>query len=186
MRTINYTEKGQVIELTTNELTEVLKPLSRGTFGWFEIETIVGMNKRNNPYFGQITKLTSGNILLGNSYETRVGNETNNPDFVPEKCNVGEHISKCVLFNENKGKHYLQYEWFNEVRPTSEYFYNGDRVEKELFVSFMKKYTPNKYGINFQSVTIDNIKKIHINGNQYIVVNPMTEVNVEEVEEVEV
>ena len=49
---------------------------------------------------------------------------------------------------------------------------NLDPIEKEMFESFMSQYTPNKYGVNYQSVTVTNIKEIHINGNEYKVVNP--------------
>ena len=144
------------------------------------------MNKTGNPYYNLVTKVTTGNILVGNSYETRVGNITDNPDFVPEENKVGEHVSKCVLFNENTGKHYLQYEWFNKITPKSEYTFNGNPIEKTLFESYMTKYKPNKYGLNFQSVTIDNIKEIHLNGDQYVVVNPMVEVMNEIEEPIEV
>ncbi|MEN6291045.1 MAG: hypothetical protein ABFD07_03370, partial [Methanobacterium sp.] len=91
----------------------------------------------------------------------------------PEECKVGQHVSKCFLHNEKTGKNYLQYEWFEQVVPKSEYRYNGDPIEKKLFESYMSSYTPNKYGVNFQSVTIDNIKECHMDGNVYIVVNPV-------------
>lgn len=181
MRTINYTEKGRVIELTTNELTQILMTQNVGTFCWIHMETKVRMRKTDNPYFDQIKKITKGNILLGNNYKDRVIKETGNTDFVPEECKVGEHISKCVLYNEKTGKHYLQYEWFEEVTPKSEYDFHGDPIEKQFFQSFMSEYRPNKYGTNFQSVTIENIKECHVHGNQYIVVNPMVEVGVGEV-----
>lgn len=179
MRTINYTEKGRVIELTSNELVTILMTQNIGTFCWIHMETKVRMNKTGNPYYDQIKKITKGNILLGNSYQTRVQNETENPDFVPEKNKVGEHISKCVLHNDKTGKDYLQYEWFENVVPKSEYEFNGDSIEKMLFQSFMGEYRPNKYGVNFQSVTIENIKECHVHGNQYIVVNPMVEIGVD-------
>jgi hypothetical protein len=165
------TEKTKM-NVTTEELTYILMTVEKGTFGYLHMETKVKMNKTGNPYFDRVTKITKGNILLGGSYQTRVQNETHNPDFVPEENKVGEHVSKCVLYNENTGKNYLQYEWFKEVLPKSEYQFNGDIIEKKLFESYMSKYTPNKYGVNLQSVTINNIKECHINRMEYIVVNP--------------
>ena len=178
MRTIELTTKGQVIELTTSELTQVLMEQERGTFCWLHFETKPKMNKTNNPYFNQVIKITKGNILMGNSYQTRVQNETGNTNFVSQECKVGSHISKCVLHNDNTGKDYLQYEWFENVLPKSEYKYNGNPIEKQLFQDFMGTYTPNKNGVNFQSVTIDNIKECHFNGNEYRVVNPQVEIGV--------
>jgi hypothetical protein len=188
MRTVEFIiGGGQIIELTTMELTEILKRQERGTFCWLWFETKPKMNKTGNPYFNQVSKITKGNILTGNSYQTRVQNETENPDFVSKKCNVGEHISKCVLHNDRTGKDYLQYEWFEEVLPKSEYRYNGNPIEKRMFESFMGTYIPNKYGVNFQSVTIDNIRECHMSGNQYRVVNPPIVVEVGEgVHQVEV
>lgn len=181
MEIIGFTDKGQIIQLTTRELTEILMTQEKGTFSWVHMETKVRMKKTNNPYFDQVKKITKGNILFGNLYEPRVQKETENPDFVSQSCKVGKHISKCVLHNDKTNKNYLQYEWFNEVVPKSEYNFNDDPIEKELFRSYMYKYTPNKYGVNFQSVTIDNIKEIHFNGNQYVVVNPMVETEVSQV-----
>ena len=178
MRTIELTNKGQVIELTTSELTEILKQQNRGTFCWMWFETLPKMRKTDNPYFNQVVKITKGNILMGNSYETRVQNETGNSNFISEKCKVGEHISKCVLHNDNTGKDYLQYEWFEEVQPKSEYKFEGNSIEKRMFESFMGTYVPNKNNVNFQSVTISNIKECHFNGNEYRIVNPNVEVEV--------
>lgn len=160
------------VSVTSTELTNVLMNVERGTFGYLHFETKVRMNKTGNPYFDRITKVTKGNIYLGGNYEQRVRNETGNTEFVPEKNNVGEHISKCVLHNDNTNKDYLQYEWFEEVLPKSKYLLENDEVEKSLFESFMTKYTPNKNGVNVQSVTISNIKECHIDGKEYIVVNP--------------
>jgi hypothetical protein len=181
MRTINFTDKGQVIELTTSELTEILKGKDKGTWCYMITETKVRMNKTGNPYFNQVIKRSYLNVLLGNSYQNRVIKETGDTDFIPEVNKVGEHISKCVLHNENTGKDYLQYENFdyksipnypkNLIPSDPEYNFNGDPIEKRLFESYMMKYSPNKYGVTFMSVTIENIKECHLDGNVYKVIN---------------
>jgi hypothetical protein len=172
MRTIERTPELVTIEVNTNELVSILKGQMRGTFANFEIHTIPSMNKTNNPFYNRVTKVTKGNILIGGDYQKRVSNETNNPNFVPEKCNVGEHIGdgNCVIHNEKLGRDYLQYEWFEEVLPKSEFFFEGNPIEKQLFVDYMTKKTFNKYGVNIQSVKIENIKKITMNHTRYIVV----------------
>ena len=129
------------------------------------------MRKTDNPFFGHIKKVTNGNILIGGDQQKWVQNTQENPDFVPEKNNVGEHIGegKCILYNENTGRHYLQYEWFEEVQPKSEYIFKGDPIEKQLFSDYMNSYTPNKYEVNIQSVMMNNIKEITFNHVRYVV-----------------
>jgi len=178
MRTIELNEKFESVGLTTEELTQILKTVKRGTFAFFEIHTIPSMNKTNNPFYNQVKKITKGNILIGGNYQTRVGNTTDNPDFVPEKCNVGEKIDEsCVQYNEKLNRYYLQYEWFEQVLPKSVYEFEGNQIEKQMFSDFMRSYTPNKYGVNVQSVKIENIKEIHFGKVHYIVEN---EVEVEQ------
>lgn len=165
-----------IIEVTVSELIQVLMTLVVGQFCHIVMCTDVKMNKGGrsgvplNPFFGRVKKLTKGSILVGNSYQKRVGNETENPDFVPEKNNNGEHISTVLVHSENTGNTKLQYEWFEQVQPKSEFILDGENpIEKELFKSYMSTYTPNKYGVNFQNVCVQNIKEITINHNKYVV-----------------
>jgi len=162
------TEKIRM-NVTSTELLSILMTQEKGTFAFLHMETKPKMNKTGNPYFDRVTKVTKGNILLGVDYSKRVQNETENPEFTPEKNNVGEKVTKCIRHNEKFNRNYLDYEWFEEVQPKSEYIFEGDPIEKRLFESFMAKYTPNKYGVNFQSVTVTNIKEIHMNGVEYVV-----------------
>jgi len=156
------------LSVTKQELVSILSNVEKGTFAFLHIETKVRMNKTGNPYFDKVMKITKGNVLLGNSYQTRVQKETENPTFTPEKCNVGEHTSKCILHNEKLNRDYLQYEWFEEVQPKSEFRFEGDPIEKELFRDYMVKSSPNKYGVNCLSVMIDNIKEMTLNKVHYI------------------
>ena len=164
------TEKIRM-NVTTSELLSVLMTQEKGTFSHLVTKTKVRMNKTGNPFHDLVTKVTRMNVLLGVNYDTRVINNTENPDFVPEKNNVGDKVTKCVRFNEKYNRFYLDYEWFNQVKPQSEFVFNGDPIEKVMFESYMVKSSPNKYGVNFQSVTVDNIVECHMNGIEYIVVN---------------
>lgn len=173
MRTIEMTDDYQVIELTTDELLPILMTVKRGTFSYFEIHTIPSMNKRGNPYYNQVTKITKGNILVGGDYQTRVRNNTGDVDFVPERNNVGSKVDdSCVQHNENLDRYYLQYEWFEKVLPKSYYEFNGNPIEKQVIQDYMRKRSFNKYGVNVQSVKVENIKEIHLDHTHYKVVNP--------------
>jgi len=173
MRTIERTDKFEVIGLTTEELTEILKTVKRGTFCYFEIHTIPTMNKKNNPFFNQVTKITKGNILIGGEYKTRVENSNEEiENFTPEVCTVGQKIDdSSVQYNERLDRYYLQYEWFEQTLPKSTFEFEGNVIEKQIFSDFMRKYTPNKYKVNIQSVKISNIKKLHLNHFHYVVEN---------------
>lgn len=165
------TEKIRM-NVTTSELTSILMTKERNSFSYLITETIVRMNKTNNPYYGEVKKISKIRPSIGVDYKKRVEKEMGIENFVPQPCKVGEHVSKSVLFNENTGKNYLQYEYFPEIKTDVEYKHNGNPIDKQLFESFMVKSSPNKYGVNLVSVTIDNIKEIHIDGYEYIVVNP--------------
>jgi hypothetical protein len=181
MRTIqNFNGDHQVVGLSTSELTEILKGVEKGTFAFFEIHTIPSMNKTDNPFYNLVTKITKGNVLIGgkveenemSNYQKRVINKTGNVDFVPEKNNVGNHVEGSpVLYNQKLDRYYLQYEWFNQVTPKSTYEFQGNQIDKVIFQDFMRSYTPNKYGVNVQSVKLENIKEIRFNHVHYIVEN---------------
>jgi hypothetical protein len=171
--------KNQVTKaITSSELIVILNEVKKGTFANILIETNVRMNKKNNPYFGLITKKTEIKILLGSNYENRVNNnldkENKETDFVAESCKVGGHVSECVLYNENTNLFYLQYEYFKEIKPKVEYYYNDNLIELEKFIDFVpEKKSANQKGllkkVNSITVKIENIKEISLNKIKYIV-----------------
>ena len=58
--------------ISRQDLINLLMQQERGTFVNVIMETIVGMNKKNNPYYELVTKRSKCNYLLGCSYEERV------------------------------------------------------------------------------------------------------------------
>lgn len=172
------TTEKKIVAITSSELVEILKNVQKGTFANILTETTVRMAKTNNPYFGMVTKKSSQNVLLGCNYENRVNNnllkENKETNFVAESCKVGQHVSECVLFNENTQKHYLQAEYFGEIKPQIEYYYNGNLIQKELFAEFIpKKSSPTQNGldkkVNVFSPKIENIKEITLNKIRYVI-----------------
>ena len=174
--------------ISKNEMLQILSEVEKSTFINLVTETIVRMNKTDNPYYDEkkkvfrIKKLSSSNFLTGNSYEDRVrSNEKKEgltPDFVAKPSSVGKHISKCVLFNENKQLFYLEVERFDEVKPQVEYKEITDEgektIEKKMFEDFMVKSSPIKTQDQERKVmvttyTLDNIKEFSLGGVKYIV-----------------
>jgi len=170
----NQVTKG----ITSSELVEILKTQKIGTFAFIKIETVLKMNKKNNPYFDRIIKKSEIRVLLGSNYENRVNNNLEKEDkesnFVAESCKVGNHVSECILFNENTQLFYLQYEYFKEIKPKVSYYYNDNIIELEKFADFLpQKSVANQNSlikkVYSSTVKIGNIKEISLNKTRYII-----------------
>lgn len=178
MNTTKVIESQSVEEISIMGLVELLSKIERQTFCNIVKETKVKMNKTDNPYYNQIIKKSVENVMIGTTYEDRVNNnrekEGKERDFEVSENKVGKHRSKVILYNDNTKKYYLQYERFNEVKPSVEYLFDGNEIEKKLFESFMVKSNYDKQGlkrtVNVLSVTLNNIKQITLNGQKYKVV----------------
>lgn len=169
-------------KITTNinkvEMLNLLSNVEKSTFINLVTETKVRMNKTNNPYYDKVIKKSKSNFLIGNEYETRVrtneGKEGLEPNFVSMENKVGNHVSKCVLFNEKTQSHYLQVERFDEIKPQLEYTFEGNEIDKMLFNDFMVKVSntirqEQDRVIKVLSFKLDSIKELSLNGQHYVV-----------------
>ena len=174
------------MEITKQELINLLNQVEKPTFVHITMETDVRMNKTGNPYFGLVKKVSSGNYLIGTDYEQRVNNNSEKEDkernFVVEPPKGKRHISKCVLIDtKTESVHYLMMERFDEVKPQVHYIMNGDDIEKGLFQHFMGKVYTSTKQTQDRKVTpitpkIDNIKQMSIDGMKYEIVHEVVEV----------
>jgi hypothetical protein len=164
--------------INRDELLRLLSNVEKSTLINLVTETKLRMNKRNNPYFDKVIKKSKCNFLIGNSYETRVqsneGKEGLTPDFVSMENKVGNHVSKCVLFNEKTQSHYLMVERFDEIKPKVEYIFEGNEIDKMLFNDFMIKVSENsrqeqERKVMVLSYKLDSIKELSLNGHKYVV-----------------
>jgi len=165
--------------ISVKQLIEILLQVTTHQFINMVTVTPVRMNKRGNPYYGEVFKAKNGNYMIGTDYEKRVNvnlsKEGQDKDFVASKNNVGDHVSKVLLYNDKTKKFYLQYERFDNSKIETTYLYKGNTIEKSAFESFMP--STNNYSnqgldrtVNVMSVTVNNIKKITVNGETYLVV----------------
>ena len=167
------------ITVNQQELITLLNEVKGSTFVNLVTETTVRMNKTGNPYFGKVIKRSSSNYLMGNDYEKRVqSNEKKEglePDFEVEEMTGKRHISKVVCIDtKTESIHYLMVERFDEIKPTVEYKFEGNPIEKQLFESYMVKVSESKKQVQERKVMvitpkIENIKEISFEGNKYIV-----------------
>ena len=168
--------KKETKKITQQELLTLLMNVEKPTFTNIVSEVFPKMNKTGNPYFGKVVKKSKGNYFIGGSYEemvkTRMEKEGMEPTFESKECSVGEHISKCVQYNDNTKKHYLQYFTFPTSKPSSTFEFEGNEIDKQLFESFMVKKSENSRQPQDnkhtpQSLTITNIKEISLSGVHY-------------------
>lgn len=173
------TEK-QIVKVSVPEIIEVLKQVEKSTFINVTMETEVRMNKTNNPFFGQVRKLSNCNYLIGNDYETRVNSNEEKEglegDFVSLKPSGKSHVSKCVLVDDKTGTtHYLMVERFDEVKPKVTYIQNGiGEILKEQFENFLVKTSDTSRQDQERKVMvitpkIENIREMSLNGVHYVV-----------------
>jgi hypothetical protein len=171
--------KNQVLTIGQTELIELLNNVEKSTFVNIVMETPVRMNKTGNPYFNLITKRSKTNFLIGNDYETRVNSNEKKEglegDFVSMAPSGKKHISKCVLVDtKTESTHYLMVERFDEIKPTTEFIFEGNEIDKQLFESYMVKVSETSRQDQEKKVMvitpkIENIKELSLNGTRYIV-----------------
>ena len=135
-------------------------------------------NKEVNPYHNKVVKLKKGRFLIGSDYEKRVNNndikEGGEGNFKSQESKVGVHISKCVLYNEKFDKYYLSHERFPEVKPTSEFMFEGNTIDKMIFDKWIGESSnyenqPQEKKVEWTTLTISNIKEISLEGTKYII-----------------
>lgn len=168
-----------VIKTTENEVLRMLMNLEKPTFTNIKSRVKVRMNKTGNPYYDQVWKTTEGNYFIGGDYEKMVNNQIKKEDlegidFKSQECKVGNHVSKCILYNEKLDTHYLQHYVFREVPLKSTYEFEGNEIEKQLFESYMVKKSENKSQpqerkIFPPSFKMSSILEISLNGNRYVI-----------------
>lgn len=168
-----------IIKVTENEMLQILLSLDKPTFTNIKSKVVTRMNKRNNPYFEKVFKTTEGNYFIGGDYEKMVNNQIKkedleNIDFKSKECSVGNHVSKCILYNENTEKHYLQHYVFREIPLKSTYEFEGNEIEKQLFESYLVKKSENKTQPQERKIVpptfkMESILEMSLNGNRYVI-----------------
>jgi hypothetical protein len=165
--------------ITRQELITLLSEIDKPTFTNVVMETMVRMNKTNNPYYNKVVKRSKCNYSLGVNYENRVNNnyekEGIESTFETEKPSGKTHISKCLLVSDKDNSvHYVMLERFDEIKPTNEFIFEGNEIDKQLFQDFMVKYTESvkqeqERKVSVITPKIENIKEISLNGMKYII-----------------
>jgi hypothetical protein len=169
--------KKETKKINQQELITLLSTIEKPTFTNIVMETKVRMNKTNNPYFEKVIKRSKCNYSLGVNYESRVNNnevkEGLEGNFETEKPKGKTHISKCLLVNDtDNSTYYVMLERFDEIKPTNEYIFEGNEIDKQLFESYMTKVYESQKQEQERKVMVitpklENIREISLNGVHY-------------------
>lgn len=161
------------------ELITLLSTIENPTFTNIVMETKVRMNKTNNPYYDKVVKRSKCNYSLGVNYENRVNNNEKKEglegNFETEKPSGKTHISKCLLIDDKtQSVHYVMLERFDEIKPTNEYIFEGNEIEKQLFEGYMTKVYESQKQEQERKVMVitpklENIREISLNGIHYTI-----------------
>lgn len=127
-----------------------------------------GGREHSNQYYDKVTKHTKSRILVGMEYEKRM--KKSNPDFVVSENKVFDtHLNSFIGYNSKYNRYYLKYEWFDQVPPKSEYFFEGNSIDKMFFQDYLVKSEGGT--LNYQVVNIDNLQEITLDHTKYILVD---------------
>jgi hypothetical protein len=169
--------KKETKKINQQELITLLSTIEKPTFTNVVMETKVRMNKTNNPYYEKVIKRSKCNYSLGVNYESRVNNnevkEGLEGNFETEKPKGKTHISKCLLVNDtDNSTYYVMLERFDEIKPTNEYIFEGNEIDKQLFESYMTKVYESQKQEQERKVMVitpklENIREISLNGVHY-------------------
>ena len=187
----NMTTVKQQVEVTPIEMVEVLKGVEGNPNVPFvncklktlytEVLKTCKSDGTINPYFKQIYKVSSKNYKLVTNYEQRVKNnlikEGKDPNsFVVSSPKGKKHISKsCLTDTETETKLYVMLEWFPEIKGTTEYEFEGNSIDKQLFEKWIStsESSNKKQGLDREihpiTPLISNIISISVNGIVYII-----------------
>jgi hypothetical protein len=185
--------------ITKNELINIVREQKGYTFIQLFATTDVKMNKggreNTNYLFGNVVKDGNVNAGLDFEYENSVNNalkkEGETPDFVSQPRKWGEHMIIDYVFDkktlefkpvfsrsiiehikDGEKRYYLQLKVNPEKCKKAVYRYkDSGEVLSETDKAVMYSYMPARKEeiVVLRDYRIDNVKRIHINNEQYII-----------------
>jgi hypothetical protein len=133
-----------------------------------------------NPYYKLIKKVSTKTYRLVTDYQKRIWEnlkkEGKDPNqFQVESPKGKRHVSKCLLTDtETETKRYVMLEWFPEIKGKTEFYHNGNLIDKMMFEKWEKSYESSnqKQGLdrNVTPITplFESIVSFRVNGMEYV------------------
>ena len=170
----------RILNLKEATILEAINDGGQATFATIQALTDLKMNKKNNPLYGQVTKLKSYNVQLNCIYENAVINQLKREGKEESEYKKGDSWHKkvydtkngsivCNKIEEKAHERYLMAIVANA--STDAIYVNGIEATKEqmeiIKMFEVKPYPPKNQGtdkpIIINTIKIDNIKKLNVN-----------------------
>lgn len=167
--------KKEIVEVNLEGLVKALMAIKGATPATFVARTNVKMNKRNNPYYGEIDKIQKSNVFINFNYTNSVNKqrvkEGKEPDFVAKERKWGVKVPGTPLIL-HKNSYYLEARFLNN-EPDVEYIYENSEIDKNEFSMFLpNRSRPTNQNtekeIIIRDFKVENIQKITFGGKTYI------------------
>ena len=165
--------------ISSAQLMKILFDVKGARFCTIVTTTEPKMNKKNNPYFGNLLKTSEANVTMNFIYENAVNNqqirEGNEGTFVVKPRTWGEKIPNTCFIMHND-QMYMEVK-YNAI-PSSSYYSTietNEIINKEFIKPFLpaKKSQAESQGVEkeiiIRDIKISNIREIKINQKHYII-----------------
>ncbi len=163
--------------ITKGRLAKILLSITGAMPATILVETEVKMNKTNNPYFGEVTKLMEANVFINFNYQNSVNRarvkEGKAADFVAQPRKWGQKVPNTPLILHN-GAYYLEARFLGSNRTKTAVFHKGRLLDPAKISSFVAVKSESKTQdlekeVVMRDFKLENIKEITLNGIHYIV-----------------
>lgn len=133
-------------------VVEFTDAISKGTFGICLVSlTEPKMNKKGNPYFGKVKKLTyTSNVALGYDYVSYLQSKANKQGIVDFQFETEKPKGKTwynhpyiLVSDKDNTKYYLRCYYRPNTKSVSLYFYDG-RLATDTELAEIKSFMPTK------------------------------------------
>jgi len=164
-------------QVNLEEFKKVLAEINTQTEGRITTYTELKMNKKDNPFYGKIFKLSSYDIIMKFNYAQAVNEqlvkEGKEPNFVSKPRTWGVHIENTPML-EHKGEFYLEVRCVgDESKADIKYFKDGKEIEEKEFEQYapVKKEstTDSSPKIIMRDIKLVNIKELIFNDVKYVI-----------------
>jgi hypothetical protein len=145
------------------------------------------MNKKGNPYYGKIVKVSTLTVLLNTDYEKGVLNQLEREGKEATEYQKGKNTMPLIFGdnnrfigvyeNENGAEYVLQYRPFDNSHPVTTYLFEGQEIDKKEIEPWLPKSTGaqnqgTEKEIFIRKVYLKNILNLNFNGEKYQLIHP--------------
>jgi len=154
--------------INVNELAVKLMGINKPTPASIVTETVPGMKKTNNDFYGRVLKRSTKNVKIAFNYADEVNmqraSEGKSFDFTPNPRKWGAHLTlpdgKSTPVIVHNGQMYLECQVLKTIG--TEYLCEGQAIDKTTLEPWLSKPSSSKTQELENEVIINDIKLINV------------------------